>query len=254
MPITTRVLLLSFFMTVCFQQPIFSQSNNVDSLLNLIKSSPDSTKLRLNLQISKSYMGRNSDSIIFYADEALELAKDLHNKASIASALNLKGIAALYQSDYKEVKLENTALENKLQEQQLNEANFQLFVILFISIVTVGFVVTFYFLRSKGLIAEREAQELQVEALEKRLLELQLKHEGIEKTIDIVQINQELMSPLTEGEIDALQLSLKGLPNNEVAEKLFVPVNMVKFYLRKAYQKLGVKGEKEVFNYVTKSS
>ena len=159
-----------------------------------------------------------------------------------------------FETAQNEAELEKTTLENKLQEQQLAEANFQLVTILVISIITVAFIITFYFLRSKRTIAEREAQELQVEALEKRLLELQLKHEGTEKTIDISQINQELIAPLTEREIETLQLSLEGLPNSEIAEKLFVSINTIKFHLRNIYLKLGVKGKKEVLNYVAKSS
>ncbi len=158
-----------------------------------------------------------------------------------------------YETAQKEAKLEQAALENELIEQQLAEANFQLIAILIISFITVAFVITFYFLKAKKVIAERLAQELQVEAIEKYLFELQLKHEGTEKTIDITQINQNLSSPLAEREIEALQLSLEGLPTSEIAEKLSEPINTVKFHLRNTYQKLSVKGKKKVVNYVVNS-
>lgn len=338
MPKTTRVLLLSFLIALCFQHKAFSQTNKNDSVSNLISSSPDSAKLSLILQISKSYMDKNNDSIIFYADKALLLAKDQNNKASIASALNLKGVAALYQSEYnisidwytqsleiafhlqdslrtgatynniglsymyqakynkaieyfkkalyykqqankpyktainqdrnkkiaemeisikkakKEADLDKAALENKLQEQKLNEENFQLIAILSISIITVAFVIIFYYLRSKQNIADKFVQDLQAEALKERLFELQLKHEGTEKTIDIIQINQDLQSPLTELEIETLHLSLEGLPNNEIAEKLLLSITTVKFHLRNIYKKLRVKGKTDVINYIVKSS
>lgn len=218
-------LLISIFFSLLFSfTSVFSQYAQIDSLKSLIGSSPDSTKLKLHLQLAKAYEVENTETQL------------------------------LFEVAQKEADLENAALENKLEEQQLNEANFQLVAILFISIITVGFVITFYFLKSKRLIAEREAQELQVEALKKRLLELQLKHEGTEKTIDIAQINQELMSPLTEHEMEALQLSLEGIPNNEIAENISVSINTVKFHLRNSYQKLDVKGKKEVLNFVTKLS
>lgn len=216
-------LLISIFFCIFFSfTSVFSQPTQIDSLKSLISSSADSTRLKLHLQLAKAYEVENIETQL------------------------------LFEVAQKEADLENAALENKLKEQQLNEANFQLFTILFISIVTAGFVISFYFLLSKRLIAEREAQELQVEALKKRLLELQLKHEGAEKTIDIAQINQELTSPLTEPEMEALQLRLKGFPNSEISEKLFVSINTVKFHLRNTYQKLDVKGKKEVLNFVTK--
>lgn len=159
-----------------------------------------------------------------------------------------------YKTAIKEVELEKAVLEKKLQEQQLAEANFQLTAILFISIITVAFIITFYFLKSKRIIAEREAQKLLVEAIEKRLVELHLNHEGTETQIDISQINQELIPPLTENELETLRLSLEGLTNSEVAEKLSESIEAVKFDLRNVYKKIKGKGKKKMFNYITKSS
>jgi len=169
----------------------------------------------------------------------IDSLKNLINALSEDRDEKMAELEVEYKLTKKETELENAVLKNKLQDQQLAEADFQLIAILFISIITVAFIITFYFLKSKRTIAEREAQELQIEAIEKRLLEIKLKYEGIEKTIDISQINKELITPLTEREIETLQLSLDGLPNNEIAEKSFESINTIKFHLRKIYQKLG---------------
>lgn len=152
-----------------------------------------------------------------------------------------------------ESKFDKAELENKLKQHQLDEANFQLVAILLMSIIIVVFIIVYYFLRSKRNITEIKAQELQIEALEKRLLELQLNHEGIEKTIDLSELNKDLRSPLTEREIETLLLSIKGLPYIEIAEKLFISVIAVKDSLMSIYKKLDVKGKKQVINYVVKS-
>lgn len=238
-----------FILTLLFSiTSVFSQPAHIDSLKSQLGSSPDSTRLNLFLQISKAYVGKNTDSITYYADKALTH----YEEAAINENKKIAEMEVRFETAQKEADLEKDALQNKLQVQQLNEANFQLIAILFISIITVAFVITFYFLRSRKAIAEREAQELQVEALEKRLLKLQLKHEGIEQIINISQIIQNLQPSLTENEIEALQLSLEGLPNNEIAEKMFVSINAVKFHLRNIYKKLGVSGKKGTLNYVAK--
>ena len=154
----------------------------------------------------------------------------------------------------KNSELEKSTLEKKLHEQQLNEANFQLFSILFMSIIIVGFVITFYFLKTKRLIAEREAQESRVEALKERLRNLQIKYGKDEKLIDFSLINQNLRLPLIESDIETLQMCLEGTPNSEIAEKLLLSTDKVKLQLRTIYQKLEDKNQKEGFNYTIKSS
>lgn len=279
----TRTIILFSLLFLVIQINAASQTSKIDSLTNLVSSAPDSIKIVLQLQIAQEFISRNYDSISFYSQNAYDLAKKQNNQKMMDSAQNLMGetphlqlgdkyahrarnkdIAAInnkiaemevrFETTKKEADLEKAALENKLQEQKLNEENFQLIAILSISIITVAFVITFYYLRSKQNIADKLVQDLQVEALKERLFELQLKHEGTEKIIDIGQINKDLPSPLTEREIEALQLSLKGLTNGEIAEKLFISINSVKFHLQNIYKKLSVKGKKEVFNYVAKFS
>jgi LuxR family maltose regulon positive regulatory protein len=49
-----------------------------------------------------------------------------------------------------------------------------------------------------------------------------------------------LIEPLSEREIEVLQLLAKGLTNQVIATRLFLPVNTVKAHTRNIYSKLGV--------------
>jgi LuxR family maltose regulon positive regulatory protein len=52
--------------------------------------------------------------------------------------------------------------------------------------------------------------------------------------------NDELVEPLSEREIEVLQLIAEGLINREIATRLFLSVNTVKVHSRNIYGKLGV--------------
>jgi LuxR family maltose regulon positive regulatory protein len=50
----------------------------------------------------------------------------------------------------------------------------------------------------------------------------------------------ELVEPLSEREIEVLQLIAEGLTNQEIAERLYLSLNTIKVHTRNIYGKLGV--------------
>jgi LuxR family maltose regulon positive regulatory protein len=50
----------------------------------------------------------------------------------------------------------------------------------------------------------------------------------------------ELVEPLSERELEVLQLIAEGLTNPEIASKLYLSLNTVKVHTRNIYGKLGV--------------
>lgn len=112
----------------------------------------------------------------------------------------------------------------------------------------------FFTLQSKRQKAEKEAQELQVEALKKRFLELHSSPSELAVALDLKELNGKLHTPLTEREFDTLKHSLEGKTNSEISEKLFISISTVKFHLRNTYSKIGVGNRKEAFQYMLKTS
>jgi LuxR family maltose regulon positive regulatory protein len=62
----------------------------------------------------------------------------------------------------------------------------------------------------------------------------------LEKT-DTTKSQTELIEPLSDRELEVLQLIAEGLTNKEVADQLFISLHTVKIHARNIYAKLGVK-------------
>ncbi|MEQ8532548.1 MAG: helix-turn-helix transcriptional regulator, partial [Imperialibacter sp.] len=58
-----------------------------------------------------------------------------------------------------------------------------------------------------------------------------------------------LAQPLSEREFEILTHALSNLNNSEIAEKVFVSVNTVKYHLKNIYEKLGVTNRKEALQF-----
>ncbi|EWS59135.1 CsgBAC operon transcriptional regulatory protein [Methylibium sp. T29-B] len=57
-----------------------------------------------------------------------------------------------------------------------------------------------------------------------------------------------LTDPLSEREKEMLQFLANGVANKEIASRLFVSENTVKFHLKNIYSKLGVSGRVQAIN------
>ena len=122
------------------------------------------------------------------------------------------------------------------------------------SVIMVGSAIAFYNLRVNALQrkADREAQELRLEAFQKRLTELNATPPDL--TLHFDELNSKLNNPLSEREFEVLKLSLDGKTNAEIGDALFISTSTVKFHLRNTYSKLGVSNRREALEYVSKSS
>jgi LuxR family maltose regulon positive regulatory protein len=58
-------------------------------------------------------------------------------------------------------------------------------------------------------------------------------------------IEQPLAEPLSERELEVLQLVAEGLSNREIGERLFLAINTVKGHNRRIFAKLGVQRRTE---------
>lgn len=72
-----------------------------DSLLNVIESeSADTSIIDALNQLSRSYLGTNPDTSVFYAKQASELAESVNDYKRMGTALKNVGLGYYYQADY----------------------------------------------------------------------------------------------------------------------------------------------------------
>jgi ATP/maltotriose-dependent transcriptional regulator MalT len=159
-----------------------------------------------------------------------------------------------YQVDRIEQENEILLLENDLKDANLARARNAQYALAVGGGSLLIVLIVFFTLRHKKVKAEQEAQELQVEALKKRFMELHASPSELAVAMDMKELNEKLHTELTEREFEALHLSIEGKSNTEIADKLFISVSTVKFHLRNAYGKMGVGNRKEAFQFMLKSS
>lgn len=93
------------------QERVSAQSHKSDSLIALLPSAKDTTRVNLLNQISSSFWYSNPAQTIEYADQAIGLAKELNLKRALASAYNNKGVGYYQQNKYEDaIKWYNEAI------------------------------------------------------------------------------------------------------------------------------------------------
>jgi DNA-binding NarL/FixJ family response regulator len=68
----------------------------------------------------------------------------------------------------------------------------------------------------------------------------------------LAQTDSENSEGLTQREIEVLNLMVDGLANKQIAKKLFISENTVKYHIRNILQKLGVQNRTEAVGYAIK--
>lgn len=185
--------------------------------------------------------------------ELRNLVVNINDSLTSAEAKErLADVETKYETEKKEAEIKRLSLENNLQDANLARSRNAQYAIGTGSILAITLLVVFFTLRSKKQKAEQEAQELQIEALQKRLFDMNLN--PYEKQLNLDGLNKILNTPLTEREFETLDLSLQEKSNTQIADQLFISKSTVKFHLRNTYKKLGVGNRREALAYINKSS
>ncbi len=153
------------------------------------------------------------------------------------------------ESELREMKLKHEVIEAKNKQKQ---AQLRMITIIFIILLSTGLLYLKTYRRKKML--ELEFQQGQIEVLKSRLSELHAGTSADQLIFSHEQINQKIHEPLSKREYEVLSETLKGLKNNEIAGKLHISVNTVKYHLRNVYQKLGVENRKGAFDMLMTES
>lgn len=162
-------------------------------------------------------------------------------------------IEAQYETAKKEKEIQKLTYESQLKSASLTKARNEKIMLVVGGLAVIAMLLVVFITRHKKEKAERIAQTLQVEALQKRFMELHSSPSELSVDLNMEELNQKLQTPLTEREFETLKLCIAGKTNSNIAKDMCVTVSTVKFHLRNAYSKLGVNNRKEAFRYMLES-
>ena len=222
--------------------------------INLLKENVDLTK-RLGLlyehrdsylQLAQAYEKTGKYGQAFQSAQKANVLTDSITRLETNKAterMRVRYDAERIESENRLLELENEVTKANLAER---DAEFKVFVLIGIIILILAissFVLVVLRSRMKMKLLLSETGELRSRI--KGILEFKPEEVGIVKE----QINDSLQHALTDREFEILNLALSNLNNSEIADKVHLSVNTVKFHLKNIYQKLGVSNRKEALKY-----
>lgn len=247
---------------------LFNSYAQLADLLSEMGQNAEALQYLTNAEKLNEELGQNLFTSIMYQvksdvlwrigrkDEAFEALKESNRlKAEEMTTDRNEKIAELeakFEKAQNQAEIERLSLEGELKDANLTRSRNTQLAIGVGSFITIIALLFSLYQRNKKNKLELEAQELQVEALTKRLIDLNATPSDVE--VNFKDLNKKLNTPLTEREFEALMLSLDGKSNSEIGEALFISTSTVKFHLRNTYGKLGVNNRKEALDYVVKTS
>lgn len=213
---------------------LYAKKNNIDSVTVIYDRS---MKIANQCSILKYK--------IYATQELLEIYKYRGDANKVYEYLNI--LDALKREDNKEARLSNMHVDNQNileKENTEEEKSFFWKTILFVVLAIAASLLGFIFYR-RSTKYKKEKYEIDAELQEmKKMLQnyAQIKQEITHEDKFIRNENK-----LTERQKELLNLMSKGLSNKEIAEKLFISENTVKYHIKNIYLILELKDRKEFF-------
>jgi len=164
----------------------------------------------------------------------------------------LADLTILYDIEKKRSEIESLNKENEIKKQKLTARNQLIITLILLVIVIIGIA---YFFRQRAV---QRLNQMESE-LQKYLLKIKdsdiddnkkfknnNRNSGVRPTQNIGNGN------LTERETEVLHLISEGMSNADIAEKIFVSTNTIKYHIKNIYLKLDVKNRVEALNKINK--
>ena len=160
-------------------------------------------------------------------------------------------LEAKYQAEKRKQQIELLTTQNELSAISLEKKSREQMTVIIAAIVLliIGFSVTYFIIRQARL-KERLLTE-ETDNLRLRITSL-IEQSPEAPEIELEELNNRLVTPLTEREFEVFELAISQHSNSEIAEKVFLSVNTVKFHLKKVYEKLGVANRREALHFAIK--
>ncbi len=212
----------------------------------LLSQLKDSYQLYSNI---KEHKGQYIDALDAYKRyNVLEDSLLSQFSRSAISELNIKYDVDSKEQENKILQLENEVQQSQIEQQEIRERwlYFSLAIIV-VSLLSITLALSSRY-KAKRLQLEAEVNEMRTK------IKVVLNEDSQALNMDLEDFNKRLAQPLSEREFEILTHALSNLNNSEIADKVFVSVNTVKYHLKNVYTKLGVHNRKEAVEYVVSRS
>ena len=181
------------------------------------------------------------------------ISTSINDSLNAADAIErLANVEARYETEKKQQQIELLTTQNELSAISLEKKSREQMTVIIGAIVLliIGLSVTYFIIRQVRLKQKLLTEE--TDNLRLRITSL-IEQSPEAPEIELEELNNRLVTPLTEREFEIFELAISQHSNSEIAEKVFLSVNTVKFHLKKVYEKLGVANRKEAFRFVVNS-
>lgn len=201
--------------------------------------------------ITKIYAAQKDFKSAFqYQSELHSVQDSIFNSEKSRQINELK---TQYESEKKQQQIELLTTQYELSQLSLikkKREQYALFLVIAFLIVFGGLFGYILIIRSKL------KQRLLSQEIDNLRLKINSVVEGSAKDLNIKirEVNERLITPLSEREFEIMMLAISDQSNGEIADQLFVSVNTVKFHLKNVYEKLGVSNRKEALQFAIKTS
>ncbi|WP_294313388.1 LuxR C-terminal-related transcriptional regulator [uncultured Chryseobacterium sp.] len=180
---------------------------------------------------------------IYATEELLEIYKKRGNAAKVFQYVKI--LDSLRNIDNREAKLSKMQIDNqkdlKKEDVEEEEGFFWKSILLEVSAVCLLIAGFIFYRKSRKYKKEKSDMSANLQEIQENQVPVYENHaEG--------QIDTDLHeNKLTDRQKELLELMAKGLSNKEIAEKLFISENTVKYHIKNIYLALGLKDRKELF-------
>lgn len=180
-----------------------------------------------------------------------ESLEDSINEYSNKEQLNRLAL----QVKFDRLEQENQILSNKYElsktdleerEIRMNRLTWIALIVFVLSVFTIVLIVRRN--SKKQFLLEQELESLRSQ------IKVLLEGDTTELQVDLSKLNDCLNTPLTDREFEILTHAISDLNNAQIADKVFVSVNTVKYHLKKIYDKLGVSNRKQALEYIVRTN
>lgn len=146
-----------------------------------------------------------------------------------------------HQTEKKQQEIELLNEENNTKKQKLKARNRLIILLILLVIVIIGIA---YFFRQRAI---QKLNKMESE-IQKYILKIKDLHDNNKIEPEITSKEFLKKHDITDRETEVLHLICGGMSNADIAEKIFVSTNTVKYHIKNIYLKLDVKNRVEALN------